>query len=148
MYNSLQGYGNLLTCIVKFWKHLPQDLARCVSACCLCVQATYYGQQSGQNDAGACSYGKNNANSLGLEWISGVNATIAINDAQFQDSGKPVHALVFFHVFPSFIIFFVPLSVFICWERTKVENAQWSPVVAEASQLEQIHRFPEMEDRM
>jgi hypothetical protein len=55
---------------------------------CVCiVQGTFYGQQSGQNDAGACSYGKNNANSLSYEWSTGVDTFIALNQAQFNSSG-------------------------------------------------------------
>eukprot|EP00884_Botryococcus_braunii_P000762 jgi/Botrbrau1/10687/Bobra.139_2s0017.1 len=47
---------------------------------------TFYGQQSGQNDAGACSYGRNSANTLGLEWSQGVKTFIALNQAQFNRS--------------------------------------------------------------
>ena len=48
------------------------------------MQGTYYGQQGNQNAAGTCSYGSDNANTMGLEWTSGTQATIALNANQFQ----------------------------------------------------------------
>lgn len=50
------------------------------------VQGTYYGQQSGQDDAGVCAYGKNFANTLGLEWSTGVQTLVAMNRDQYNNS--------------------------------------------------------------
>jgi len=47
------------------------------------VQGTFYGQQDGQDAQGTCSYNENFANSVKLPWTTGVDATIALNDAQF-----------------------------------------------------------------
>ncbi|KAK9829703.1 hypothetical protein WJX72_007439 [[Myrmecia] bisecta] len=47
---------------------------------------TFYGQQSGQNDAGACTYGLHYGNTLGLDWSKGVQTYIALNNAQFDQS--------------------------------------------------------------
>lgn len=65
---------------------LPQLLMKVlhVLICKVLVQGTFYGQQSGQNDWGACSYGKSVSNTLGLQWHTGVEANIALNNAQFQ----------------------------------------------------------------
>lgn len=50
------------------------------------MQGTFYGQQSGQDDMGACSYGKGVSDTLKLDWSNGVAATVAMNDCQFQES--------------------------------------------------------------
>ena len=50
------------------------------------VQGTYYGQQSGQDDAAVCGYGKNFANTLSAEWSAGVQTFIAVNGAQYNNS--------------------------------------------------------------
>jgi hypothetical protein len=49
-------------------------------------QGTFYGQQSGQADGGACSFGAKFSNSLGLSWKQGVQTYIAINLAQYNNS--------------------------------------------------------------
>ncbi|CAL8470266.1 g9808 [Coccomyxa elongata] len=48
---------------------------------------TFYGQQDGQDSQGTCSYNENFANSIKLPWTTGVDNTIALNDAQFANSG-------------------------------------------------------------
>ena len=50
------------------------------------AQGTYYGQQGGQDDAAACAYGNNFANSLSAEWSTGVQTFIAINREQYNNS--------------------------------------------------------------
>ena len=48
------------------------------------LQGTFYGQQSDQDAAGACSYGKNFANSTKMPWSSNADMTVALNDAQWE----------------------------------------------------------------
>eukprot|EP00884_Botryococcus_braunii_P000758 jgi/Botrbrau1/10683/Bobra.139_2s0013.1 len=48
---------------------------------------TFYGQQSGQNDLGECSFGEAKANTLGLPWSTGVFSFIAMNDEQWEYAG-------------------------------------------------------------
>ncbi|EIE27433.1 hypothetical protein COCSUDRAFT_39101 [Coccomyxa subellipsoidea C-169] len=50
------------------------------------ASGTYYGQQDGQNDGGACAFGKSFSNSLGLSWREGVQTYIALNRAQYNNS--------------------------------------------------------------
>lgn len=50
------------------------------------LQVTYYGQQSGQDDAAVCAYGKNFADTLGAEWSTGVQTFVAINRDQYNNS--------------------------------------------------------------
>lgn len=51
------------------------------------AQGTFYGQQDGQDAQGTCSYNENFANTVKLPWSTGVDNTIALNDAQFANSG-------------------------------------------------------------
>ena len=48
------------------------------------LQGTFYGQQSDQDAAGACSYGKNFANSTRMPWSSNADMTVALNDAEWD----------------------------------------------------------------
>ena len=48
------------------------------------MQGTFYGQQDGQDAAGACSYSANFANSNKLPWSSNADSTLALNDAQWD----------------------------------------------------------------
>ena len=50
------------------------------------VQGTYHGQQSGQDDAAVCGYGKNFANTLTADWSTGVQTFVAINREQYNNS--------------------------------------------------------------
>lgn len=52
------------------------------------TQGTFYGQQAGQNDQAECSFGAAKANSLHLPWSTGVYAFIAMNNFQWNNSGK------------------------------------------------------------
>ncbi len=59
------------------------------------VQGTYYGQQSGQDDAAACGYGKNFANSLSAEWSTGVQTFVAMNRQQYNNSNACGQCIMF-----------------------------------------------------
>jgi hypothetical protein len=50
------------------------------------LQGTFYGQQSGQGDAAACSFGAKFSNTLGLSWKQGVQTYIAMNRPQYNNS--------------------------------------------------------------
>ena len=61
-----------------------QSLSKIYGACAL--QGTYYGQQSGQDNAAVCGFGKELANSLGAEWSTGVQTFVAMNHPQYNNS--------------------------------------------------------------
>ena len=50
------------------------------------AQATYYGQQVDQDEAGTCSFGRNLANTMKMPWTSDVRHSVALNDNMFNDS--------------------------------------------------------------
>ena len=59
------------------------------------AQGTYYGQQSDQDDAAACGYGKNFANSLSAEWSTGVQTFVAMNRQQYNNSNACGQCIMF-----------------------------------------------------
>ena len=70
----------------------------------LCVlQGTYYGQQGGQEDAASCGFGADFANTLGLEWTTGVQAFVAMNDPQYNNSVACGQCIMYRQV-PSLVI--------------------------------------------
>ena len=54
---------------------------------CTCLQATFYGQQGGQDDMNVCSIGAARGNTMNMSWTSGTDTFIALNRPQF---GKPL----------------------------------------------------------
>ena len=53
---------------------------------CARLQATFYGQQQGQDAQGACSFSENYANAMSQSWADGAAVTIALNRDHFDDS--------------------------------------------------------------
>lgn len=49
-----------------------------------CMQGTFYG--AGQDSQGTCSFSANFANTNDLAWTTGAALTLALNDAQFDNS--------------------------------------------------------------
>ena len=48
----------------------------------MCLQLSSYG--TGSDSAGTCSYGANFADTVNLDWSTGTELTVAMNDDQFD----------------------------------------------------------------
>ncbi|CAL8463361.1 g2895 [Coccomyxa elongata] len=79
---------------------------------------TYYGQQGGQNDGGACSFGKTFSNSLGLSWKAGVQTYIALNRAQYNNSQACGQCLMYRGLGPGIGMLPIPSD----WQYGLVDN--------------------------